>query len=367
MKNELREISESGISILNENKEKNTMNIMAPWVKSDELNRNNRKYPLALLKREVAKVQGQISSGAMIGTGDHPGSGRADIKSASHLINKMWLDKSGKGYVEMKILGTERGKNIQEIVKSGGQLGLSSRGFGTVDPATQVVKDDFVLTGIDIVCDPSSSIATFNKENIFESVDFSPEKKGKNEMTITNKKGLMEVAYNRDISSGHFQGGFEDWKTKNEKFVDIALAEVNENLSYEEAVLKVLGSEKGQKALNREKNIQGKVEIKDIFMEARIAGISPKIYAKKLNKEVDRQNEEIFSSDESKAILREAASAGMNTADPEVRKKILEGFEKQKNAPVKVLTETEKAKIKIEEESQKINALVSEKMAAGGK
>jgi len=365
---ELREIEEVGISVLNENKAKGVMNIMAPWTEAEKLNKNNRKYPLALLKREVNKVQGQISSGAMIGTGDHGTTGRADIKSASHIINKMWLDEAGKGYVEMKILGTERGKNIQEIIKAGGRLGLSSRGFGTVDNVTRIVKDDYVLTGIDIVCDPSSDIATFNKENIFESIDFPVEKK-EAKMNTKSKEKIMETMYYRAVNANEFSGSFEDWQKKNEKFVDIAFCEVEEGLSYGEAVKKVLGFEKGQNALDKEKQIQPKVEIKDVYMEARVAGIDPAKYAEKINAEVDRQNEAILNDNDEQInyILREARSAGMNTADPEVKKKILENFAKQKNEPVKILTEKEKAKFKDQEEVRKYDYLVGEKMAAGYK
>jgi len=282
--NELKEVEISGISVLNENEKKGTINIMAPWVEAGVLNKNNRKYPLALLKREVNKVQGQISSGAMIGTGDHGTTGRADIKSASHIISKLWVDKSGKGFVEMKILPTERGKAVQEIIKAGGRLGLSSRGFGTVNPITQIVKDDYVLTGIDIVCDPSSDIATFNKENIFESVDFSVEKK-ETKMDMKSKEKIMETMYYRAVNANEFNGGLEDWKKLNERYVDIALLQTEQDFSYEEAVKKVMGEVEGQQALNKEKQIQEKVEIKDVFMEARIAGIDPKIYAEKINAE----------------------------------------------------------------------------------
>ena len=148
---------------------------------------------------------------------------------------------------------------------------------------------------------------------------------------------------------------------------------MNEGLSYHEAVKKVLGSEKGQKVLNKEKQIQPKVEIKDVIFEARVAGISPKIYAERLNKEVDRQNEEILNDDydEKAAILREAASAGANISDPDVKKKILENFKKQKSRLEIEPTKKEKMIEKIiqtkEDESQKYDYLVGEKIQAGFK
>ena len=40
-----------------EDEKKSTMTILAPWTQADVLNKNSRKYPLALLKREINKVQ----------------------------------------------------------------------------------------------------------------------------------------------------------------------------------------------------------------------------------------------------------------------------------------------------------------------
>jgi len=372
MREFLREIEETGMSILNEDKKNGTINILAPFVQADKLNKNHRKYPLALLNREIDKVQDQINSGSFIGMSDHPASGMGNVQNASHLINKMFLDASGKGFVEMKILATEKGKNIQAILKGGGKLGLSSRGFGTVNPTTRIVADDFNLVGVDIVMNPSEPEATFDMKNIFESIDFAPkkeDKKGDNKMDMKSKERILNTIYSRDINNGTFVGSFEDYKQKNEKFIDIALCEVNEGLSYEDSVRKVLGDEKGQRVLNKEKQIQEKVEIKDIIFEANVAGISPSEYVKKLNKEIDRQNQKILDDDEEQKsyILREAAMAGANINDPDVKKKILENFAKQKNEPVKILTEKEKAKFKDQEEVRKYDYLVGEKMAAGYK
>ena len=159
----LREIVAPDISILDENKKDGTMKIRAPWVMAGKMNLNKRIYPLPLLNREVDRVREKVESCGMVGMGDHGTSGYSSIEGASHLVQKLFLDKAGKGWTELKILPTERGKTIQEIINAGGQLGISSRGFGTVDPITRIVKDDYKLQGLDIVTNPSADVATFNK------------------------------------------------------------------------------------------------------------------------------------------------------------------------------------------------------------
>ena len=215
----LREIEISGVSVLSEDKAKNTMNILAPWTEADKLNKNNRKYPLALLQREVDKIQEKINSGMLVGNADHPGTGFANIENASHIVKKLWLDKSGKGFAELKILPTPKGKIIQTIISENGRLGLSSRGYGNVDPTTRIVEKNFSLTGLDVVMNPSFDTATFNKENIFESADFVQDKKEKvvKEVGLKSKKDLMWLIYNRDCNRNLFRGSFEEWKGLNEK------------------------------------------------------------------------------------------------------------------------------------------------------
>jgi len=388
-KNLLREIVEPDISILNEDKKDGTMKILAPWVQAGVENLNHRIYPEKLLRREVDRVQEKISRGSFIGTGDHPASGLSDIATASHIVQKLSIDESGKGFVELKIFPSPRGKSAMEIIRAGGRLGISSRGFGTINPLTKIVEDDYQLQGLDLVTNPSSNIANFNADNIFESVeDFTAvetevEKKARlikehheeavkvhEKAGIESKENIMWLMYNTHINAGEWRGSFEKWRKIHEKFIDVALAEVNENLTYQEALEKVMGEEEAEKILAKEANIQQRVESKDVYLEAMVAGISPRLMAERINKEVNRQNEDAFE-EETQAILREAQSAGLNTADEKVREKLLNDALQRKIDTPAVLTETQKAKKIVkeaeEEEVQKYSFLAAEKISAGYK
>ncbi|HAW79368.1 MAG TPA: primosomal protein, partial [Balneola sp.] len=57
-------------------------------------------------------------------------------------------------------------------VKSGGQVGISSRGLGSVvneSNGTSIVQEDFTLICFDIVADPSTPGAFMNPQKIRES------------------------------------------------------------------------------------------------------------------------------------------------------------------------------------------------------
>jgi len=220
----LRELFRTKLEIINEGKDKagkNYMVVRAPWIVVDKKNRNGRIYRKEIVKREIDRVQELISRGGFIGSADHGSSGHATVTDASHLVTKLWLDDKGTGWAELKILPTSKGKNVMEIIKAGGELGLSPRGFGNVG-SDGTVQDDYRLMGVDIVVNPSEPSAVFNSENVMESVSFTRE--------MRNNKLIS--AFNESVISG-FQGTFEEWKTKHPNLVEYALGEEKDSLPAE--------------------------------------------------------------------------------------------------------------------------------------
>lgn len=214
MKKKIREILQPEIEILSEKKSKDgSLTILAPWIQADRPNKNGRLYPLSLLQREVAETQKRIEQGSAIGSADHPSGAFTTLGDASHLITKLEIDKSGKGWMTAKILPTSKGKNVIEIIKAGGQLGISARGAGSISKDGRV-ESDYKLLGIDIVTNPSEPTATFDKSNVFESLEFSDESKSKNK----DKDKELEKAINKleresylgAVESG-FKGDQKDW------------------------------------------------------------------------------------------------------------------------------------------------------------
>jgi hypothetical protein len=127
-------------------------------------NQNGRVYPRKILEREVDKyMQEFVTNRRALGELDHPDSSVVNLANVSHNIIKIWWDgEDVKGQVE--ILDTPAGNILKNLFKSGIQLGISSRGLGSVkevfsegdDKGTLMVQDDFELIAFDFVSNPST-------------------------------------------------------------------------------------------------------------------------------------------------------------------------------------------------------------------
>jgi len=124
---------------------------------ADLKNANGRVYPFAILQREVARVQEQITFRRMIGEMDHPGDGNTSLNRISHVITKLEM-KDKEVYGEYETLSNDKGKNLKAILQDKVGIGISSRGSGHVinKGDTLEVADDYQLITFDCVHDPST-------------------------------------------------------------------------------------------------------------------------------------------------------------------------------------------------------------------
>ena len=133
--------------------------------KADTVNGNGRIYPHKVLMKEVENYGKLVKERRALGELDHPEDSVINLKNASHLVTEIWwreTDVMGK----VKVLDTPSGKVLQELVKSGVSLGISSRGMGSVreDQNQTIVEDDFQLICFDFVSEPSTPGAFMMKE-----------------------------------------------------------------------------------------------------------------------------------------------------------------------------------------------------------
>jgi hypothetical protein len=88
------------------------------------------------------------------------------------MISKLYPD--GNNFIgKAKIVDTPMGNIVKGLLDSGANLGVSTRGVGSLKPQNgfQLVQDDFKLaTAADIVADPSAPDAFVS--GIMESVDW---------------------------------------------------------------------------------------------------------------------------------------------------------------------------------------------------
>ena len=120
-------------------------------------NGNGRMYPRAILEREVKLYERMVNQKRALGELDHPDSAVINLSNTSHMVTKIWMEGNEvKGTI--RVLDTPAGKILRSLVESGVQLGISSRGMGSVkeNNGITMVEDDFQLICFDMVSDPST-------------------------------------------------------------------------------------------------------------------------------------------------------------------------------------------------------------------
>lgn len=158
----ITEINEE-INYLTEAKEDGKKNyfIEGVFMQGDIKNRNGRMYPAHVLENEIQRYnKDYISKNRAYGELGHPSGPNINLERVSHMITK--LERDGSNFVGRAKIMTETpyGAIVKSLMDEGAQLGVSSRGMGSLKQNKQgiaEVQDDFYLaTAADIVADPSA-------------------------------------------------------------------------------------------------------------------------------------------------------------------------------------------------------------------
>ena len=170
----IAEYTEQNIECLVEAKEGGGKNytIEGVFAQAEQKNRNGRVYPKAVMESAVKKyVDEQVSKNRAVGELNHPDGPTVNLDKVSHLITDLrFEDNNVMG--KATILDTPMGQIVKGLLEGGVQLGVSTRGMGSLEKRGEAmyVKDDFMLNTIDIVQDPSAPGAFVN--GIMEGVDW---------------------------------------------------------------------------------------------------------------------------------------------------------------------------------------------------
>jgi hypothetical protein len=124
--------------------------------RSDVANANKRVYPRSIWEKELQeqRVREALENKAMFGELDHPSDGKTSLKRVSHVVTDLKLENDGTVTGAAEILGTPNGQILRTLFESGAQVGISSRGSGSVQNG--VVQEDFKLGTFDFVARPST-------------------------------------------------------------------------------------------------------------------------------------------------------------------------------------------------------------------
>tara|TARA_R110000803_G_scaffold144505_1_gene210339 strand:- start:616 stop:1260 length:645 start_codon:yes stop_codon:yes gene_type:complete len=138
---------------------KKNYKIKGIFLQSEIKNRNGRVYPKDILEKEVRRYNMEfVNKKRAFGELGHPDGPTVNLERVSHMITKLYPD--GNNFIgEAKIMNTPYGKIVKGLIDEGAQLGVSSRGMGSLVQrgGANYVKDDFyIATAADIVADPSA-------------------------------------------------------------------------------------------------------------------------------------------------------------------------------------------------------------------
>lgn len=155
----IRELTESVQYITEEKDGKKSLFIEGPFLVAEAVNKNKRMYKEETIRNEVKRYNEEyISKNRAFGELGHPDTPSINLDRVSHLI--VGLRQEGNAWIgKAKILETPMGNIARNLIEGGAQLGVSSRGLGSLkmENGINVVQDDFHLaTAADIVADPSA-------------------------------------------------------------------------------------------------------------------------------------------------------------------------------------------------------------------
>ena len=155
----IKEITESVNYLVEEKDGKKTLFIEGPFLVSERVNKNGRMYKEETMRKEVSRYVNEcVEKNRAFGELGHPDTPSINLDRVSHII--VGLRQEGTDWIgKAKILETPMGNIARNLIEGGGQLGVSSRGMGSLKAVNgvNIVQDDFHLaTAADIVADPSA-------------------------------------------------------------------------------------------------------------------------------------------------------------------------------------------------------------------
>ena len=175
--------------------------IRGVFMQADIKNRNGRVYPVETLSKEVARYTTEyINKRRAFGELGHPDGPTVNLERVSHMITS--LKPEGKNFIgEAKIMDTPYGKIVKNLIDEGAQLGVSSRGMGSIQSSSQgnvVGKDFYLATAADIVADPSAPDAFV--EGIMEGKEWVWDNGVLKSKTVEEYKSEIERARRTELA-----------------------------------------------------------------------------------------------------------------------------------------------------------------------
>jgi hypothetical protein len=196
----ITEVTET-LQYLAEDKDgKKSLFIEGPFLQSEVVNRNGRKYLKETMAKEVQRyTENYINKNRAFGELGHPDTPSINLDRVCMITTS--LRQEGNDWIgKAKILDTPMGNIVKSLIEGGAQIGVSSRGMGSLKNVNgiNIVQDDFHLaTAADIVADPSAPNAFV--QGIMEGKEWVMVNGVWTEQQYTEAKKMIQQASQSDI------------------------------------------------------------------------------------------------------------------------------------------------------------------------
>tara|TARA_R110000824_G_scaffold15830_6_gene66366 strand:- start:1867 stop:2511 length:645 start_codon:yes stop_codon:yes gene_type:complete len=129
------------------------------FMQAEQKNRNGRIYPIEHISPAIEKyITEYVNKNRAMGELNHPSGPTVNLDKVSHIVKDLVCE--GNNFTgKAKILDTPMGKIVKSLIEEGAKLGVSSRGMGSLkkrNGGINEVQNDFILSAVDIVADPSA-------------------------------------------------------------------------------------------------------------------------------------------------------------------------------------------------------------------
>lgn len=129
------------------------------FAQADVKNGNGRIYERSIMNEALDRYNNEyVTKRRALGELNHPDRPFADPANASILIREMRWEPNGRDiYGKALVMDTPQGQIVKGLMQSGFNLGVSTRGLGSVKESQGVkyVQKGFFMTAVDCVDNPS--------------------------------------------------------------------------------------------------------------------------------------------------------------------------------------------------------------------
>jgi len=147
----------NGLQYLSEGTENNKKTyVVGTYMEGEIVNKNGRVYPKSQISAAVKSVHSAIAEGRdVLGALDHPSDLIVTLKDAAIKITEMQMQGNNAIGKALILEHVPNGQIALGLLKSGVNLGISSRGSGSVNEDTGIVESFNFITA-DLVATPSA-------------------------------------------------------------------------------------------------------------------------------------------------------------------------------------------------------------------